>query len=230
MRILVAEDHPNLSTSIVSGLTEEGFAVDLAQTGEDTLHFAMHSDYDCILLDLMLPGVDGWSILESMRKAGRQSPVLCLTARDGVDDRVRGLNLGADDYLVKPFAWPELLARISALIRRGHGQRSPKLVIDDLEINTARKDVTRGGRLIVLTAREYALLEYLGYRKDQLVTRQEIWDHLYDDKDENTSNVVDVYIGYLRNKIDKGFNRKLIHTRRGQGYVLSEKLDEPVAV
>jgi len=230
MRILVAEDHPNLASSIVEGLEEEGFAVDLAQTGEDALHCSLHSDYDCILLDMMLPGIDGWGVLDAMRKDGKKSPVLCLTARDGIDDRVRGLNLGADDYLVKPFAWPELLARISALIRRGHGHRSPTLTIDDLEINTARKDVSRNGQLIVLTAREYALLEYLGYRRDQLVTRQEIWDHLYDDKDENTSNVVDVYIGYLRSKIDKGFSRKLIHTRRGQGYVLSDKLPGAVAV
>jgi DNA-binding response OmpR family regulator len=223
MRLLVAEDHPTLAQSIVSGLEEEGYAVDLAQSGDDALHNAMHVSYDCIVLDLMLPGTDGWTILQTLRKNHKSSPVICLTARDALDDRVRGLKLGADDYLVKPFAWPELLARIAAVMRRSHGHRSPVLTVGDLEIDTARKEVARAGQCIKLTAREYALLEYLAYRMDQVVTRQEIWDHLYDHNDENTSNVVDVYIGYLRNKIEKGSNQKLIHTRRGQGYILSSR-------
>lgn len=221
MRILIAEDHPSLGRSLATGLREEGYAVDLATTGPEALHQARGVDYDCVVLDIMLPEMDGWDILDALRREGRRMPVLCLTARDSTEDRVRGLDLGADDYLVKPFAFEELLARIRAVIRRAHGQASALLRIDDLELNTSRKSVTRAGRPITLTAREYALLEYLAHRHDQVVTRADIWEHLYDGQDESTSNVVDVYIGYLRAKIDRDHPKKLIHTRRGQGYMLS---------
>ena len=221
MRVLVAEDHPSLARSIANGLREEGFAVDLTFRGDEALHWAGTNPYDCIVLDVGLPGADGWGVVQHLRRRGSAVPVLMLTARDGVEDRVKGLNLGADDYLVKPFAWEELLARVRALVRRGHGQRSPVRTIADLEIDTASKAVRRGGKAVELSAREYALLEYLAHREGQVVSRADIWDHLYDQNDQTTSNVVDVYIGYLRNKIDRDFPVKLIHTRRGLGYVLT---------
>jgi DNA-binding response OmpR family regulator len=221
MRILVAEDHPSLARSIASGLREEGYAVDLTFDGEEALHLAKVNPYDAIVLDIMLPGRDGWSILHTLRRGGNRSPVLCLTARDSVEDRVKGLDLGADDYLVKPFAWEELMARVRAIIRRGHEQPDSVIVVGDLELDTARKSARRGGKNIDLSAREYGLLEYLAHRQDRVVSRPEIWEHLYDEHDEISSNVVDVYIGYLRNKIDRDQPVKLIHTRRGQGYILS---------
>ena len=223
MRILVAEDHPNLARQLADGLREEGYAVDLTHDGEEAMHLAQVNPYDGILLDMMLPKKDGWAILKCLRQRGSQTPVLCLTARDGIDDRVKGLDLGADDYLVKPFAWDEMVARVRALVRRGHGQRSPSIHVADLEIDTARKTARRGTTNIELSAREYALLEYLARRKGQVVSRTDIWDHLYDQHDEAASNVVDVYIGYLRAKIDKDFSVKLIQTRRGQGYVLGDE-------
>jgi two-component system copper resistance phosphate regulon response regulator CusR len=164
--------------------------------------------------------VDGWSVLKMIRRNKLNLPVLCLTARDAVEDRVKGLDLGADDYLLKPFSWEEFLARVRAMVRRGHGQASSVLQIADLEIDSAKKSVVRGGKSIALSAREFSLLEYLAHRQGQVVSRTDIWEHLYDQHDETISNVVDVYIGYLRSKVDKGFEVKLIHTRRGQGYVL----------
>jgi DNA-binding response OmpR family regulator len=168
-----------------------------------------------------LPSRDGFSILQNLRRRGVNTPVLCLTARDGEQDSVKGLDLGADDNLVKPFAWEELAARVRSTIRRGHSTKSSTITVGDLEIDTAKKSARRGEKQIDLSAREYALLEYLGHRRDEVVSRTEIWDHLYDDADEVSSNVVDVYIGYLRNKIDKDFPTKLIQTKRGQGYMLS---------
>lgn len=221
MRILVAEDHAPLARSVANGLREEGYAVDLTGDGNEALHWAQANPYDCIVLDVMLPGRDGWSVLQALRRGGSKAPVLMLTARDAIEDRVRGLNSGADDYLVKPFAWDELVARVRALVRRGHDQKSPVMRIGDLEIDTAAKQVRRGGKSVNLSAKEYALLEYLAHREGRVVSRSEIWDHLYDQADEATSNVVDVYIGYLRNKIDKEWEVKLIHTRRGMGYVLT---------
>jgi DNA-binding response OmpR family regulator len=223
MRILVAEDHGPLARSIANGLREEGFAVDLTGDGEEALQWSKLNPYDCIVLDIMLPGRDGWSVLQHVRRNGSNVPVLLLTARDAVEDRVKGLNLGADDYLVKPFAWDELLARVRAMVRRGHNQKSTIVTIADLEVDTASKVVRRQGKAIALSAREYALLEYLVHREGRVVSRGEIWDHIYDQADETTSNVVDVYIGYLRNKIDRDFPLKLIHTRRGLGYVLTDK-------
>ena len=220
MRVLVAEDHPSLARSLADGLRDDGYAVDLTFDGNEALHLATSNPYDAILLDIMMPGRDGFSIIHALRRGGIQTPILCLTAKDGVGDRVKGLDGGADDYLVKPFAWEELLARLRSMVRRGHGHKSTVITVGDLEIDTARKSARRGGRNIDLSAREYALLEYLAHRQGQVVSRSDIWEHLYDQHDETTSNVVDVYIGYIRSKIDRDFPTKLIHTRRGQGYLL----------
>jgi DNA-binding response OmpR family regulator len=220
MRLLVAEDHPSLARSLADGLREEGYAVDLTFDGQEAGHLALANPYDGVILDIMLPKMDGWALLKMIRRHKPTLPVLCLTARDAIEDRVKGLDLGADDYLVKPFSWEELLARVRALVRRGHGRGSPVLRVADLEIDPARKTVTRSDKPINLSAREFALLEYLAHRQGQVVSRTDIWEHLYDQHDETISNVVDVYIGYLRNKIDKGYDVKLIQTRRGQGYVL----------
>jgi DNA-binding response OmpR family regulator len=221
MRVLVVEDHPSLARSIADGLRDEGFAVDLTFDGEEAHALARAHRYDLIVLDIMLPGMDGLTLLANLRRAKSNVPVLLLTARDAVEDRVKGLDAGADDYLIKPFEWNELLARCRALVRRGHDLRTPELTVGDLRIDTVKKAVMRGERNIKLSAREYALLTYLAHRTGQVVSRSDIWEHLYDSTDEVASNVVDVYIAYLRNKIDKGFDRKLIHTRHGQGYVLS---------
>jgi len=221
MRLLVAEDHPKLARSIAGGLREEGYSVDLTFDGIEAAHLLSSNQYDCVVLDIMLPGKEGWAVLSEIRQQGNRAPVLCLTARDAPEDRVKGLNLGADDYLIKPFDWEELLARVRALIRRAHGQASTVIRVGDLEINTLSKTVKRGGTTITLSAREYALLHYLALRAGQVVSRTDVWEHLYDQDEELSSNVVDVYIGYLRNKIDKPFEVKLIHTRRGHGYVLS---------
>ena len=220
MRVLVAEDHQSLARSLADGLREEGFAVDLTFNGTEAYAMARANAYDLIVLDVMLPGMDGFAFLPELRRAKINSPVLCLTARDAVEDRVTGLDLGADDYLVKPFAWPELIARCRALVRRGHNQRNPEITVGDLVIDTVRKSVSRAGKAIKLSAREYALLTYLANRQGQIVTRADIWQHLYDSTDGVASNVVDVYIAYLRNKVDKDHVKKLIHTRHGQGYVL----------
>jgi len=220
MRVLVAEDHPSLARSLADGLREQGYAVDLTFDGEEARHLATVNPYDAVILDIMLPRLDGWQVLKAIRRDKPNLPVLCLTARDSVDDRVKGLDLGADDYLVKPFSWEEFVARVRSVIRRGHGQASSVLAVGDLEIDLARKLVKRGGQPVHLSAREFTLLEYLAHRAGQVVSRTDIWEHLYDQHDETISNVVDVYIGYLRNKIDKGRDVKLIHTRRGQGYML----------
>jgi DNA-binding response OmpR family regulator len=221
MRILLAEDHPTLARSIAEGLRDEGYLVDLAGDGIDANYLAKSNAYDCAVLDIMLPRMEGWDVLKGMRTAGIATPVLLLTALDGVTDRVKGLDLGADDYLVKPFAWEELVARVRALIRRSHGKESAVLEVGDLRIDTAARTVRRGGKEITLTAKEFALLEYLAMRAGAVVSRTEIWEHIYDQDDDAVSNVVDVYIGYLRNKIDKPFGSRLIHTRRGQGYMLA---------
>jgi two-component system OmpR family response regulator len=223
LRILVIEDYAPLRRSLIQGLREAGFAVDAAADGQEGLANALSGSYDTVVLDLMLPKVDGTDILKALRKRGIHTPVLILTARDGLSDRVQGLDLGADDYLVKPFAFPELLARIRALIRRFYDAPASTIHVADLAIDTAARVVQRGGRSIDLSAREYVLLEYLALRKGRVVTRAEIWDHLYDFASDPASNVIDVYIGYLRRKIDGGHAVKLIHTRRGLGYTLVEE-------
>lgn len=221
MRVLVVEDYKPLRESLVQVLSEEGFAVDHSGDGTEGLWYALGNPYDVVVLDLMLPGIDGIQILQQMRAKNIASHVLILTARDAVSDRVKGLDAGADDYLVKPFAMSELLSRIRALVRRGYGRKDPLIRVSDLELDTATRSVMRAGKPVELTAREYALLEYLAMRAGQVVSRAEIWEHVYDFHSDATSNVVDVYIGYLRKKLDSG-KRKLIHTRRGQGYCLQE--------
>jgi DNA-binding response OmpR family regulator len=220
VRILLVEDHKPLVRALRQGLEEEGFAVDVAVDGEEADHKASSVQYDAVILDLMLPKVDGLTLLQRWRKAGNQAHVLVLTARDQLDDKVKGLDSGADDYLTKPFELEELLARVRALVRRGHKVKDPVIRIHDLEIDTAARSVRRAGQPIHLTPREYSLLEFLAFHRGRVVTRTMIWEHLYDEHDESTSNVVDVYIRYLRNKIDKGFDPPLILTRWGEGYQL----------
>jgi DNA-binding response OmpR family regulator len=206
--------------ALKQGLEEEGFAVDVAYDGEEGNFKAQTANYDVIVLDLMLPKEDGLSLLQRWRRAGMNTHVLVLTARNSIDDKVKGLDSGADDYLAKPFQLEELLARLRALIRRGHQAKDPVLRVHDLEIDTAARTVKRAGKEIHLTPREYALLQFLAYHRGKVVTRSMIWEHLYDEHDENTSNVVDVYIRYLRNKIDKGYDVPLILTRWGEGYMM----------
>lgn len=223
MRVLVIEDYEPVRQSIVQGLTEAGFAVDATGDGTEGLWYAGSSEYDVILLDLMLPGTDGLTILQELRARRDPVHILVLTAKDTLDDRLRGLSLGADDYLVKPFALAELLARVRALVRRNYSAKSPVLQIADLEIDTNTRSVVRASRTIDLTAREYAILEYLAHRWGQPVTRTTLWEHVYDFDAEPNSNVIDVYIGQLRRKLEEGGLPRLIHTRRGVGYVLEER-------
>lgn len=220
MRVLLVEDHRPLVRALKRGLEEEGFAVDTACDGEEGDYKARTANYDVIILDIMLPKIDGLSVLERWRREGLKTHVLILTARGTMDDKVRGLDLGADDYLTKPFELSELLARIRALIRRGHEVKDPVIRVSDLEIDTSTRTVKRGGESIHLTPREYGLLQFLAFHRGRVVSRSMIWEHLYDEHDESTSNVVDVYIRYLRNKIDKGFEPPLILTRWGEGYLL----------
>ncbi len=220
MRILVVEDYEPLRKSLEQGLREAGFAVDVSDDGETGLWYALGGEYDVIVLDLMLPKLDGLSILKKLRAEGCQSHVLILTAKDALEDRVQGLDLGADDYLVKPFAFEELLARIRALIRREYRAKRAEIVVEDLRIDPAAQQVSRAGRTIPLTAREYALLEYLALRVGEVVSRTDIWEHTYEFSSSATSNVVDVYIGYLRKKLDAEGLPALIHTVRGRGYRL----------
>jgi len=220
VRVLLVEDHKPLVRALRQGLEEEGLAVDVAMDGEEADFRARSAQYDAIVLDIMLPKKDGLTLLREWRQAGLQAHVLMLTARGGLDDRVRGLDTGADDYLTKPFELEELLARLRALIRRGHQVKDPLIRVHDLEIDTATRTVKRAGQAIHLTPREYALLQFLAFHSGRVVSRTMIWEHLYDEHDENTSNVVDVYIRYLRNKIDKGFEPQLILTRWGEGYML----------
>ena len=222
MRLLVAEDYQPLLRSLRQGLQEAGYSVDACAEGRGALELAQATPYDAIVLDLMLPGLDGLSIVRRLRQSGAAIPVLLLTARDQVADRVAGLDAGADDYLVKPFAFAELLARLRALVRRGYGETTHCLRIADLEVDTRARTVRRAGREIVLSAKEYALLEYLLARRGQVVSRSDIWTHVYDFASEPASNVIDVYIGYLRKKLAHPGAPALIHTRRGQGYVLGE--------
>jgi DNA-binding response OmpR family regulator len=220
MRILLIEDNKPLVRALRQGLEEEGFAVDVARDGEEGDFKAQTAEYDAIILDLMLPKVDGLTLLSQWREKGLATHVLILSARGAVQDKVKGLDLGADDYLPKPFELEELFARLRALLRRGHHVKNPVIKFHDLEINTVTRIVRRGGRYINLTRREYTLLEFLAYHRGRVVTRTMIRTRLYDQQAENTSNVVDVYIRYLRNKIDKDFYPPLIITRWGEGYML----------
>lgn len=231
MRVLLIEDHVPLARALKQGLVEESYAVDVAHDGEEGNFKARTATYDVIILDLMLPKVDGLTLLQQWRRDGMSTHVLVLTAKDTLQDKIKGLDLGADDYLTKPFELDELLARLRALVRRGHFVKDPIIRVHDLEINTASRTVKRGSKSIHLTPREYALLEFLAFHRGRVVTRPMIWEHLYDEEDENTSNVVDVYIRYLRNKIDKGYDRPLVMTRWGEGYFLrgEDEANEPVS-
>lgn len=220
MRVLIVEDYPPVREALVKGLREAGFAVDATGDGEEGLWFATSHDYDVIVLDLMLPGVDGFSILRQLRAEPRRARVLVLTARDAIDDRVKGLDAGADDYMVKPFAFPELLARVRVLARRAYAVSAPAIAVGDLRIECSSQRVFRGEEEIALTPREYALLEYLAVRAGEVVTRTDIWEHVYDFTSEADSNVVDVYIGYLRRKLERPDRSLLIRTIRGRGYSL----------
>jgi len=223
MRVLIVEDEVRLARNIASVLTEvAGFAVDLSHDGEDGQHMAMTNPYDLIILDLMLPKVNGLVILHHLRSHEVRSPVLVLTARDATDDVIRGLNLGCDDYLTKPFDMGELVARCKALIRRAHGKPSPVLRVGPLSINTQTRQVEFEGEQHFLPAMEYRLLEYLAMRAGQVVSQADILDHLYDFNSERFSNVVAVYISALRRRFDPRTPHKLIHTLRGHGYLLGK--------
>lgn len=220
MRLLVVEDSLRLQRSLGSGLRRAGYAVDVVGDGEQGLSRAECTEYDVVILDLMLPKLDGMTVLRRLREQDRDTHVLILTARDTLEDRVGGLNAGADDFLVKPFAFEELLARVQALARRRHGHKSPRLVIGPLVIDQAERRVTRDGQEVPLARREWALLEYLAVRRGRVVSRAEIEEHLYDGRADPVSNVVDAAICALRRRIDRPGGPSLIETRRGAGYVL----------
>ena len=226
MRVLVVEDEPGIAQFIRQGLREAGYAVDVAYDGEEGLDYAYVAEYDVLVLDILLPKLDGLDVLRMLRDRGIKSPVLLLTAKDTVEDRVRGLDSGADDYLVKPFAFPELVARLRALLRRPPLQMEPILRFGDLAMDTARREVRRGGRLIELSPREFTLLEYLLRHPRHVLTRTQLAEHVWNFDFFSDSNVVDVYIGYLRRKIDRGSDRPLLQTVRGVGYRLSDAPDE----
>lgn len=225
MRFLLVEDEPRVAHFIAKGLREQGYAVDVARDGEEALYKASISEYDLIILDVMLPRINGFQVCNDLRGMGIKAPLLILTARDSVEDRVRGLDSGADDYLCKPFDFTELLARVRALLRRTKELRPEILQVADLTLNTASHIVLRGEKNITLTAKEYSLLEFFMLREGKIVSRDEIAGHVWDENFDPFSNVIDVYVRRLRKKIDEGFNRPLIHTRRGEGYVFSADLE-----
>ena len=226
MRVLVVEDELGIAQFICQGLREAGYAVDVAHDGQEGLDYVYVAEYDVLVLDILLPKLDGLHVLRALRDRGVKTPVLLLTAKDTVEDRVRDLDVGADDYLVKPFAFPELLARLRALLRRPPLQMDPVLHLGDLAMDTARREVRRGGRLIELSPREFTLLEYLMRHPRHVLTRTQLAEHVWNFDFFNDSNVVDVYIGYRRRKIDRGFDRPLLQTVRGVGYRLSDATDE----
>lgn len=222
MRILIIEDEKSLANLIKKGLQEEGYAVDIAYDGEEGLFMAENESYDGIILDLMLPLIDGMSILKKLRQAKNKTPILILSAKDTVIDKVEGLDSGADDYLTKPFSFEELLARLRVLLRRVKGLKSSIVEIADLVIDLSTHEVKRGGKAIELTTKEYALLEYMVLNKNKILSRTDIVEHLYDYDFDLDSNIIDVFIYRLRTKIDNGFDKKLIHTIRGAGYMLKD--------
>jgi two-component system OmpR family response regulator len=222
MRVLIVEDEAKMAGLIRRGLRQEGMAADLALKGEDALWMAGSTEYDAIVLDLMLPGIDGLEVCRRLRHDGVFSPILMLTARDGVPDRVAGLDAGADDYLVKPFSYAELLARLRALARRGNGQRSPELRVGDLRMSPAKRQVWRGNEEIALSAKEFSVLEVFMRRPGEVLSRFQLLEHAWDYEYENRSNIVDSYVRLLRRKVDKPFGIESIQTVRGAGYRLRE--------
>ncbi len=229
MRVLLVEDEPDAARLLAKGLRERTFAVDVAAEGEEALYLASINDYDLIILDVMLPLKDGFAVCQELRASGASVPVLMLTARDDVRDRITGLDSGADDYLVKPFDFHELLARVRALLRRGQSLQPETIEVGDLKINTRGHAVERAGQSIALTAKEYALLEYLARRAGQVVSRTEIAEHVWDENFDPFSNLIEVYIQRLRRKVDEGRKSKLIRTLRGEGYLLAAGDDYPTA-
>lgn len=220
MKILIVEDEQKTGDYLLQGLNEAGFNVDLARDGIDGMHQALTEDYDLLVLDVMLPGINGWGILQAVRRAGKEMPVLFLTARDAIEDRVQGLELGADDYLIKPFAFSELLARIRTLLRRGKNTKTERLAVADLDVDLVKRRVTRGGQRIDLTAKEFKLLELLLRRKGEVLPRSLIASHVWDMNFDSDTNVIEVAVRRLRAKLDDPFETKLIRTVRGMGYVL----------
>ena len=225
MKVLVVEDELKMASLLLRGFRNNGHAADVTRTGEDAVWMAVATHYDAIVLDVMLPGIDGFETLAALRRQGRWTPVLMLTARDAVEDRIAGLDVGADDYLTKPFSFDEFLARVRALLRRGAAATAPILAVTDLTLDPATREVRRGGRRITLTAREYALLEYFLRNPGRVLTRPMLAEHVWGLDFDPESNIVDVYVGYLRRKIDGPGELKLLHTVRGAGYVL--RTEEP---
>ena len=222
MRVLLVEDDRRIASFVAKGLRENAYAVDIAGDGEEATYLASLNPYDLFVLDVNLPIKDGFEVCSELRKGGNSKPVLMLTARDGIDDRVSGLDLGADDYLVKPFEFRELLARLRALSRRQSDVRSPKIMIDDLEIDSTSQTVKRGGEPVELTAKEFSLLEFLALNKGRVVGREEISEHVWNENFDPFSNLIEVYIKRLRKKLDEGREDPLIQTRRGSGYILAD--------
>ena len=222
MKILIVEDEHRLAALLKQGLEENSFVVDLCFDGEEGLYMAETFPYDAVILDVMLPKVDGFTVLGKLREKGIEVPVLMLTARGEIENRIKGLNIGADDYIPKPFDFAELLARLTAVIRRSKGRPTSRMQIADLHLDINSKTVNRGGAEIKLSAKEYAILEYLAVNQGRVISRTEFSEHVYDMNFDLDSNIIDVYINRLRNKIDKGRNQKLIHTERGSGYILKK--------
>ena len=223
MRLLLIEDYKPLQESLTQGLREAGFAVDATGDGEEGLWYARSNSYDIIVLDIMLPKIDGLTILSKLRDFGDDTHILLLTAKNTLEDKIHGFELGADDYLVKPFAFEELYARIKALVRRSYGKKTTTLVIEDMCLDLNKQQVLLSGESVSLTAREYALLEYLAIRAGEVVSRSDIWEHVYEFHSTASSNVVDVYIGYLRKKLNQFDKEDLIQTVRGRGYLLGRE-------
>jgi two-component system, OmpR family, copper resistance phosphate regulon response regulator CusR len=221
VRILLVEDEPRVAAFVAKGLREQAYAIDIARDGEQALYLAAVNTYDLLILDVMLPLKDGYSVCRELRRAGTRTPILMLTARDAVDDRVAGLDCGADDYLTKPFDFKELLARLRALSRRSAEVRPAVIRVADLILNTANHAVSRAGKRVSLTAKEYSFLEFLVLNENRIVNREQIAQHVWDENFDPFSNVIDVYVRRLRTKIDAGFDKPLIHTRRGEGYMLT---------
>lgn len=222
MRVLLVEDDRRIASFVAKGLRENAYAVDIAGDGDEATYLASVNPYDLFVLDVNLPIKDGFEVCSELRKGGNSKPVLMLTARDGIDDRVSGLDIGADDYLVKPFEFRELLARLRALSRRQKEIRSPKITIDDLEIDSTSQTVKRAGEPVELTAKEFSLLEFLAYNKGRVVGREEISEHVWNENFDPFSNLIEVYIKRLRKKLDEGRADPLIQTRRGSGYILAD--------
>jgi two-component system copper resistance phosphate regulon response regulator CusR len=229
MRALLVEDEPRVAHFIMKGLREQSFAVDVSTDGEDALYKVSISEYDIVILDVMIPLKDGFRVCREMREQGIKVPILMLTARDGIEDRILGLDSGADDYLIKPFDFKELLARSRALLRRPKQLRQDTIQVADLKLNIANHSAIRSDRKISLTAKEYALLEFFVLSENKIVSREQIAEHVWDENFDPFSNVIDVYVRRLRKKIDEGFAKPLIYTRRGEGYLLSgEEVDDDV--